>query len=376
MKISKLLVVLLLSLGLLSACGGKGQKQESIFYPPLPLQPRLQFLTSFTTEKDLGKTGGALTGFILGENPAGRYVARPHDISSVKGKFYMTDRTFKEIVTVDLETGTIDYLRDKRAGSTASPFGLYIDDKNYKYVSDADRKQILLYDQNDTFVRAYGEKDQFEKPMDVAVFGDKIYVVDMEAFAVVVLDKTSGKTIQVIGGRGGDPGRFDRPTHIKIDTAGNLYVNDSFNFRIQKFDPTGKYLKEFGFPGVAPGGFGRPKGMDVSPDGHLYVVDAAFENIQVFDPETTTLLMPFAKLGGAPGNLALPSALYIDTKNMEYFQKYADPDFKLRYLVVVSNLVGKYKVNVYGFGDWIGEKLPEMTPPPAAPPKSGVDAPK
>jgi len=372
MNFAKLLSVSLLALSLLSACAS-APKQPTIFYPSLPLQPRLQFLTAFTTEKDLGKKGGAITEFIKGESGDDKWIARAFDISSVKGKLYMTDRTFKEIVTVNLETATIDYLRDQRAGATANPFGLFIDAQNYKYVSDADRKQIIVYDQNDKYVRAYGEPGQFEKPMDVAVFGDKVYVVDMDAFAVLVLDKNSGKTISVIGRRGAGPGNFDRPTHIKIDAAGNLYVNDAFNFRIQKLDPDGKYLQEFGFAGVDLGGFARPKGMDVSPDGHVYVTDAAFENIQIFDPETTRLLLPFAKLQGSAGNLNMPSALYIDTKNMEYFQKYVDRDFKLRYLVFVSNLLGKNKVNVYGFGDWIGEKLPEMTPPA---PKSEADAPQ
>lgn len=363
MKMTKLLVVSLISLFLLSACGAKVQKQGTVFYPPLPAQPRVQYLTSFTNEQDLGKTGGAFATFVAGEEMNTKYISRAYDIASVKGKLYMTDRTFNQIMTVNLETSTIDFLRDQRAGATSNVYGICIDAGDNKYVADADRKQVLLYDRNDKFVRAYGEPDQFQKPQGVAVAGDKIYVADMEAYAIVVLDKTSGKTIQTIGRRGGGPGEFDRPYGIKIDAAGNLYVNDAFNFRIQKLDSKGKYLKEFGYPSAEIGGFARPKGFDVSSQGHLFVVDGAFENVQVFDPETTRLLMAFGMFNSGPGSLNMPSALYIDTKNMEYFQKYVDPDFKLQYLIITSNQVGEKKINVYGFGEWTGEKLPEMAPP-------------
>jgi hypothetical protein len=45
---------------------------------------------------------------------------------------------------------------------------------------------------------------------------------------------------------------------------------------------------------------------------------------------------------------------------MEYFEKYVDEDFKLKYLVYVSNRFGPTKINVYGFGEWIGQPLPAV----------------
>jgi len=355
-------LVLLAFLTALCGCATTAPKVPTTFYPELPQQPRLQYLTSITTEDDLGKKASAFREMVVGKETT-KSIARPYDVGSVKGKIYISDRTLKRILILDLEKKEIDYIKEARLGALKDPFGIHVTADGYKYVADAGRRQILVFGPDESYVRAYGEKDQFEKPMDVAVFGEHIYVVDFSRHAVVVLDKESGQTIQTIGSRGTEPGMFNRPTHIRIDRQGNLFVNDAFNFRVQKPDPQGKYLKEYGYAGDTLGGFGRPKGMDVSPDGKLlYVADAAFENVQIFDDESTDLLLFFGTYGNSPGSLYLPSGVYVDAQNLEYFSRYVDKDFKVKYLVIACSMLGEKKLNFYGFGDWVGEKLPEIAP--------------
>ncbi|MEF9437619.1 MAG: 6-bladed beta-propeller [Candidatus Mariimomonas ferrooxydans] len=161
-------------------------------------------------------------------------------------------------------------------------------------------------------------------------------------------------------GLGAKEGKLYKPTHVIVDKEGNLFVNDSFNFRIQMFTQNGKYVKTFGYQGDTMGGFARPKGLDIDRQGHLYVVDTAFENVQIFDSKSTDLLLFFGGFGPAPGSMYLPSSIYIDYQNLEYFKRYADKDFSLKYLVYVGNLLGNKKLNVYGFGKWIGAPLPKI----------------
>jgi DNA-binding beta-propeller fold protein YncE len=178
------------------------------------------------------------------------------------------------------------------------------------------------------------------------------------------VDLESGKTVLTFGEPGSAEGKLNRPTHLTVDAQGNIYVNDSFNFRIQKFDPKGNYVKHFGYQGDTLGGFARPKGVAVDRDGHVYAVDAAFENTQIFDPESTDLLLFFGGFGPHQGSMYLPSGLHIDYDNVAYFNQFADKDFRLKYLVYVGNLLGDKKLNIYGFGEWIGAPLPviERTP--------------
>ena len=365
------LLLCCLAMLLLAGCVTTAPPVPTTFYPPLPLEPRLQFLTSLSSEDDLGKKASALRQFVTGETEAKRGISRAMDVGSVKGMLYVTDLAFGRIIKIDLEKGTFDLHKDQDLGALRQPLGLHVSEDGYKYVADGVRKQVVVYGPDDAYVRSYGKEGQFERPMDVAVFGERIYVADFPRHVVEVLDKTSGELVQTIGGRGSEAGKMDRPSLVRVDRQGNLFVNDSFNFRIQKFDPQGAYLKEFGYAGSTLGGFARPKGIDISPDGqHLYVTDAAFENVQIFDDESTLLLLYFSQFGVGPGDIYLPQALFIDDKNVEYFQHYADKDFKVRYLIIVSSSVGLKKLNIYGFGDWIGERTPEMDPPQPA----GTDA--
>lgn len=346
---------------LLSGCAGTVEKtSETAFFPPLPQQPRLQFLVSITAEEDIGggKKTGAMQEWLVGKRPSAKQIGRPHDFASTKGKIYISDRGYKKVLFIDLEKKAFDFIKDEREGSLGDPLGMWVTEDDVKYVVDSGRKQVVVYGQDNQFVRAYGEPEQFDRPMDVAVYQDRIYVVDFAKMAVVVLDKDSGKTVQTLAGPGNTEGKLNRPTHISLDRQGNLYVNDSFNFRVQKFDPNGNYLKHFGYLGDTLGGFARPKGIAVDKGGFLYAVDTAFENTQIFDPESAEILLFFGGYGPHTGSMYMPSALHIDYDNVSYFQQYVDKDFKIEYLVYVGNLLGDKKINVYGFGEWIGAPLP------------------
>ncbi len=344
----------------LFSCAAPEKKIGTIFYPPLPQQPRLQFLVSINGEEDIGKESGALEEFLFGKTSSMKRIARPYDIGAVKGKIYISDRTYKKILIIDLENKEFDDIKDKGMGALTDPAGIWVTEDDVKYVTDMKRKRVVVFGRDNKFLRAYGKKGQFDKPLDVAVYRDRVYVCDVNRHAIIVLDKDTGKTIKEIGGSGTEEGKMHKPTHVIVDHEGNIYVNDNFNFRIQIFDPDGNYLKTFSFQGVTAGGFIRPKGIDVDRDGHLYVADTAFENVQIFDVNITRLLFFFGGFGPGPGSMYMPSGIYIDYHNVEYFQKYADKDFKIKYLVYVGNMLGDNKLNVYGFGNWIGAPLPEI----------------
>ena len=50
------------------------------------------------------------------------------------------------------------------------------------------------------------------------------------------------------------------------DPDGNIYVLDSGNFRIQKYDTRGNYLTTFGKQGRGPGEFRDPFSIVIGPD--------------------------------------------------------------------------------------------------------------
>ena len=61
-----------------------------------------------------------------------------------------------------------------------------------------------------------------------------------------------------------------------------MYVADSGNARIQRFDATGAFLGKWGRQGTGSGEFGFPVDVATRDDGAIFVVDAA-SRVQVFD---------------------------------------------------------------------------------------------
>ncbi len=344
----------------LISCIAPGEKpEELVFYPPLPQQPRLQFLISISDEEDIGMASGGFREFLLGDVQTMKGIGRPFDINAVKGKIYISDRKLKMIIVIDLEKKEFDYIRAEKQGALIEPEGIWVTEKDVKYIADMGRKQIVVFNSDNKFVRAYGAKEQFVKPTDVAVYEDRIYVCDPGRHQVVVVDKDSGKTIRTIGEHGAEEGRFYNPTHVRVDSDHNIFVNDAFNFRIQKFDSEGNFIIAIGYQGSDMGGFAKPEGFDLDREGHLYVTDVAFENIKIFDSSNGKALLLLGNYGPGPGNLYMPASLYIDYDNVDYFRKYADRNFLVKYLVYVGNMLGENKINVYGFGDWKGAPSPK-----------------
>ena len=66
---------------------------------------------------------------------------------------------------------------------------------------------------------------------------------------------------------------------IAVDSIGNVYVADTANNRIQKFDSNGKLITKWGTEGSGQGQFKRPKGS-VDDNGNVYVADTGDNRIQ------------------------------------------------------------------------------------------------
>ncbi len=360
-----ILIAMPLGLMLLASCATSGTEESgTVFYPPLPEQPRLQFLTTINTEEDIGGSSSEFSNWLLGTQQARKTLARPFDIAHEKGRIYVVDTRFNAVVIVDLAERKFDYIKDTKAGPLRQPMGVFVTDNGYKYVADKQRGQIIVYNERNEFFRAYGAEGQFQ-PLDVAVDGDRIYVCDVAENEIEVLDRESGEVITKIGETGPENGQFQWPTRLTLDAAGNLYVTDFLNFRVQKFDRSGNFVKQIGELGTFPGAMPRPKGIAVDRDGYLYTVDAAFELIQIFDGESAQVLLGFGKFGPEPGGSWLPAGVHIDYDNLAFFADKVDRNFRPKYLVYVANQAGTRKVNVYAFGDWTGP-LPEGAKKPKA----------
>ena len=81
-------------------------------------------------------------------------------------------------------------------------------------------------------------------------------------------------------------GQFRQPTDVTWDPEGNIFFSDGYiNSRVAKYDKNGDWVKSWGTPGKGPGQFNTPHGIANDAAGNIYVADRGNKRIQVFDPD-------------------------------------------------------------------------------------------
>ena len=354
---------LLGALALLAGCAAPPAPapvvKAAMFYPLPPDPPRIQHLATYASARDLqtDKAEGGLKTFLLGEEKIQDALVRPYGVAMSDGKIYVADSRGPGLAIFDLKTRKYSLMSGSGSGRMQRPINVSIDADGTKYVTDTARNQVLVYDRADSFVAAYGAKDEF-KPVDVAIAGERLYVVDIAQHEVQVLDKRSGK-LQFKFGRN-DPDKaqwMHQPTNLSIGRDGDIYVVETGNFRVARFTPDGKFVRHYGEAGQLPGQFARPKGIATDRAGRLYVGDAAFQNVQMFDPEGRILMAFGQSVDGSQG-LNLPAGIAIDYDNVALFRSRAEPGFTIEHLILVVSQFGPNQVDVFGFGKMAGVNYP------------------
>jgi len=338
---------------LLSACVGAAPKPAApVFFPPAPAPPRIQYLTSYSGVRDIEQQS-AFSRFVVGEIADVR-VDKPYGVAMSEGKIYVCD-TNGTVMTFDLRRKTFEPLKGATGnGKLTQPVNISIDADGTKYVADPVRGQVVAFDRDDEYLRAYGEPGGW-RPVDAVAIEDRLYVADPAHGVVKIFDKQSGEMTSVIGDKGPPAERLDRPTNLAVDRDKNLYVTDIGRFQVVKFDRDGHFEAMFGRLGNSLGHFARPKGIALDRDGRLYAVDAAFNNVQIFNGDGR-LLMFFGGGGDEPGTLTLPAKVAIDYDNIEYLAPYVQPGFTLEYLILVTSQFGDRRVNLFGYGRETGRE--------------------
>jgi len=332
-------------------------KEHSIFYPALPEQPRIQFLISFSGSNRNGVEENSFADFILGNKTAADTqtgIIKPYGVAIHNNLLYVVDTRMPGYAIINLQDHIIKSVRGSGSGRFIKPINITIDTDGTKYITDTGRSKVMVYDNEDNYVRSFGTKNSM-RPSDVLILNDRLYVSDLKNHNIHVLDKRTGGQYFTIGKTGSAANHFFFPTNMAKTLEGDFYVSDTGNFSVKKYSRSGTFIEQVGEIGTGLGHFARPKGVAVDHKGRLYVVDAAFENVQLFDKHNQVLVF-FGGSGVRPGNINLPTDVEIDYDHIEIFQKYAKPGFSIEYLIFVTSQFGPFKVNVYGFGNLDLEK--------------------
>jgi outer membrane protein assembly factor BamB len=173
-------------------------------------------------------------------------------------------------------------------GRISSPRGLALDDEGNLYVADMGNQRIQVFDRQGVFLTSISDP-RFEGPGYVAVDDlGRIYVSD--ASDSVHLFDGRGEPLQSFGQSGSLPSQFSDPADLALDGAGDLYVVDTGNSRVQKFSLMSGVQFTLGDAGPETELLSRPQGIAVDASDNVYVGDAANGRILKYSSGGTFLV--------------------------------------------------------------------------------------
>jgi sugar lactone lactonase YvrE len=192
-----------------------------------------------------------------------------------------------------------------------------------------------------------GDQAQFKFPEGVAVDADdNVYVADKfnhrirkitpdGVVSTVAGDGNRGPAVEAVGAAA----RFNEPVSLAFDPAGNLHVADSMNHVVRKIDADGRVTTVAGTPGVAgnpgasgPARFRVPTGIAFDTAGNLYVADSWNRAIRKVTPSGVVSTLaggPDGEMGyvngvGADARFNAPVQLVVDAGNNVYVTDYGN----------------------------------------------------
>lgn len=237
-----------------------------------------------------------------------------------KGRLYIADGKVGAVFIFSTETKDVEMIKHGVQARFGLITGLAMDDNDRVFVSDSHMHRVLVFSPNTHKLEGVISEGMVD-PGGMAIDKENrfLYVADAELDQVLVYDADKFNLIRKIGTcckshTLTSPGDFSKPTNVAVDDDGNVYVTDTYNSRVEVFDPDGQFIRAWGKNGDGPGRFAKPKGIAIDADGHVWVADAMQDRVQVFTPDGK-LLIWMGGHGTLPGQFRDVAGLAIDKHN-------------------------------------------------------------
>ncbi|MEA2218204.1 MAG: tripartite motif-containing protein 71 [Solirubrobacteraceae bacterium] len=217
------------------------------------------------------------------------------------GNGYVLDKRRARILVFDRATGLLSRTIASQGGGPGQlldPSALAITAGGTISVADTGNERIARFSTAGDYL---GARTDVGPVVGIAVTpdGSRTYVNDKRYIRVFGADDVQ---IVEFGGLGSKLGKLAAPAQMALDAAGNLWVAERGNNRVQEFGPDGERLLTFGNRGIDPGQFINPTGVSVDCHGTLTVTDTQNNRVQQFALATppATTCATLGPLGNPP----------------------------------------------------------------------------
>ncbi len=246
-------------------------------------------------------------------------------------------------------------------GQLKSPYGIAVDSKGNVWITDWGNNRVEEFNEKNEFLRTFGwgvtdaksefevctvackagiagtGTGQFKEPKGIAVTtAGRVYVSDAannrietfkekgEFLATFGWGVTDAKTEYEVctasckaGLSGSGNGQFNGVRGVAVTPAGNLWVVESTNSRVQEFNEANEYVLKFGTAGTGSGQFKEPKGIAYTVSGNVVVADEGNWRVEMFSP-TGTFITTFGTKGTGSGQFEEPAGIALSPNENMY----------------------------------------------------------
>jgi alpha-tubulin suppressor-like RCC1 family protein len=298
---------------------------------------------SITTPLTVSTLAGQVlsTGSADGTGNAARFYYPSGVAADSAGNLYIADTDNHTLRKVIASTGAVTTLAGlagnsgsaDATGSAArfnNPSGVAVDGAGNIYVADTlnhTLRKVTSAGVVSTLAGATGSSGsadgtgsaaRFQGPQGLAFNSSGVlYVADTNNHTIRMVVPSTGVVTTVAGLAGnsgstdglGNLARFNYPSGVAVDSAGNIYVADTENHTIRAITPSGLVTTSAGLAGSSGGAdgagsasrFNSPAAISVDPSGNVYVADTDNHTIRMVVPSTGTT-STLAGLAGTSGS--------------------------------------------------------------------------
>ena len=238
-----------------------------------------------------------------------------------------------------LPTIAQNYVFEGQIGSFRNASSFCITSAGFFYVTDKTSDEVFRLDTLGNKLQdtgGYGwTESTFDQPVDVFATPLNVYVSDKNNHRIQRFDKNLNFISQLYTRN--DPNtdeRFGFPLSCVTSNQGDMYILDSENKRIIKFNTFGQFVQDFGGFDAGAYALSDPKKMAVSPNNDIYVLDD--KKLIIFDQYGNGLRMislneNFNDINITGNNLTLTSDSLI------YIANFKNPYIELSKLALVAS---------------------------------------